>query len=84
MSISLPKRVIRPAAATPHSVGELLRHHMGLIAELFDAPKMTLVIRSPTLDGDLIITNDEAADAITAIKKYCERHSTSAAIRLDS
>ena len=80
MAISLPKQLIRPAAKTPQTVKELLCHYMSLIAELFDNPKMTLVIRSPTLEGDLIATNDEAAEAITAIKKYCETHK----IRLDS
>ncbi len=45
------------------------------IAALFDDPKMTLVIRSRGLEGDVIVTNDEAQDAITAIKKHCEQHS---------
>jgi hypothetical protein len=80
MAISLRKPIITPAAKTPQTVAERLRHHMALIAELFDNPKMTLVIRSATLEGDLIVTNDEAGEAITAIKKYCETNK----IRLDS
>jgi hypothetical protein len=68
-----PKKIIR-ASAAPQCVGEQLRHHMGAVAELFDEPKLTLVIRSRSLDGDLIVTNDEPDEAITAIKKYCGEH----------
>ena len=81
MAISIPKPKITRASAAPQSVAELLRHHMGLVAELFDHPKMTLVIRSPTLDGDLIVTNDDANEAIKAIKKYCEQGNSQAVIR---
>lgn len=64
---SRPK-IIR-AGQTPQTVAELLRHHMTEIAGLFDDPKMTLVVRSATLDMPLVVTNDEPEPTIEAIRK---------------
>jgi ribosomal protein L31E len=77
-----PSKIIR-ASAAPSSVGEQIRHHMSAIAELFDKPKLTLVIRSRSLEGDLIVSNDEANEAIIAIKKYCEQHSRQDVVALN-
>lgn len=77
-----PRKIIR-ASAAPQSIGEQLQHHMRVIAELFDRPKLTLVIRTRSLEGDLIVTNDEAQEAITAIKKHCEQHSKQSIVPLN-
>ena len=66
--ISTRKKILR-ADSTPRTVSELLQHHVGQIAELFDSPKITLVIRSPTLDMPLVVTNDQPEETIEAIRK---------------
>ena len=45
-----PKKIIR-ASAAPQSVGEQIKHHMRAIAALFDDPKLTLVIRSRSIES---------------------------------
>ena len=66
--LSTRRKIIR-AGSTPHTVAEKIQHHVGLIAELFDSPKVTLVIRSPTLDMPLVVTNDQPEETIEAIRK---------------
>lgn len=66
--ISTRKKLLR-AGSTPQTVAEQLQHHMGAIAKLFDSPKMTLVIRSATLDMPLVVTNDQPEETIAAIRK---------------
>jgi hypothetical protein len=66
--LSTRRKILR-ADATPQTVAEKIQHHMGLIAELFDQPKMTLVIRSATLDMPLVVTNDQPEPTIEAIRK---------------
>jgi hypothetical protein len=83
MTISIPKRIVRPASSTPQSVAEKIRHHLHEIADLFDEPKLTLVVRTVSLEGDLIVGNDDAHEAITAIKKMCEQHSPQAEMPLN-
>jgi hypothetical protein len=63
------RRKLILASQTPRTVAELLQHHVGQIAELFDNPKVTLVIRSPTLDMPLVVTNDQPEETIAAIRK---------------
>jgi hypothetical protein len=81
MAISLRKKIKR-AGAMPQSVAEKIRHHMNEVANLFDSPKITLVIRSSSLEGDLILTNDAADEAIIAIKKFCTQNSSQALVAL--
>lgn len=66
--ISARKKIIR-ACDTPMNIAEQMQHHMHEMAKLFDSPKMTLVIRSSTLDMPLVMTNDQPEEAIAAIKK---------------
>jgi hypothetical protein len=47
----------------------------------FDQPKLTLIFRSPTFDGDVIVGNDELDMAIKAIKKAAEENSHQLVIR---
>jgi hypothetical protein len=77
-----PRKIIR-ASSAPESIGEQLQHYMSAIAALFDSPKLTLVIRSRSLEGDLIVSNDEAAEAIIAIKKFCHQHTLQEALPLN-
>ncbi len=63
------RRKILRASQTPKTVAELLQHHVGEISNLFDSPKITLVIRSPTLDMPLVVTNDHPEETIAAIRK---------------
>ncbi len=58
------------------TVAEQIQHYMGRIAELFDRPKITLVVRSASLEGDIIFTNDDPDDTIEAIHKMCRVHDT--------
>jgi hypothetical protein len=77
MVLSLRKKLkLKRADVTPQSVAELIRHHLNEVADLFDSPKMTLVIRSSSMEGDLIFTNDAADEAIIAIKKFCTQNSS--------
>ena len=66
--IATRKKILR-AGATPQTVAEKIQHHVGQIAELFDKPKVTLVIRSATLDMPLVVTNDEPEVTIDAIRQ---------------
>jgi hypothetical protein len=66
--LSTRKKLLR-AIDTPQTVAERMRHHMAEIARLFDDPKMTLVVRSPTLDMPLVMTNDQPEETIEAIRK---------------
>lgn len=68
MTISLPKLRRRAAVATPQNAAEAIKYHLGQIAELFDRPKLTLVVRSPTVEGDLICGNDDIGIAIAALQ----------------
>jgi hypothetical protein len=81
MAISLRKKIKR-AGAMPQSVAEKIRHHMNEVANLFDDSKMTFVIRSSSLEGDLIFTNDNANEAIGAIKKFCTQSSSQTLVAL--
>lgn len=63
------KRKILRASQTPQTVAELMQHHMGEIARLFDSPKLTLVVRSATLDMPLVVTNDQPEETIAAIRQ---------------
>jgi hypothetical protein len=75
MAISQPKRIIRPAASGAKNAAESVKHHLAQIAMHFDQPKLTLIIRSPTFDGDVIVGNDELDMAIKAIQKAAEENS---------
>jgi hypothetical protein len=66
--ISTKRKLLR-AGNTPQTVAELLTHHVGEIAQLFDSPKVTLVVRSATLDMPLVVTNDQPEETIAAIRK---------------
>lgn len=66
--ISSRKKILR-AGSTPQTVAEQLQHHMVEISKLFDSPRMTLVIRSQTLDMPLVVTNDQPEETIAAIRK---------------
>ncbi len=63
------------------TVAEQIKHYMGKICELFDRPKITLVVRSASLEGDIIFTNDAPEDSIAAIHKMCNVHDTPEIIR---
>lgn len=63
------------------TVAEQIQHHMNKICELFDRPKITLVVRSASLEGDIIFTNDNPDDTIAAIHKMCNVHDTPEIIR---
>jgi hypothetical protein len=66
--LSTRRKVLR-AGQTPQTVAELLQHHAAEIARLFDSPKLTIVIRSTTLDMPLVVTNDQPEETIAAIRK---------------
>lgn len=66
--LSTRKKLLR-AGSIPQTVAEQLQHHMSAIAKLFDRPKLTLVIRSATLDMPLVVTNDQPEETIAAIRK---------------
>jgi hypothetical protein len=66
--ISTKRKILR-AGNTPQTVAEQMQHHMGEIAKLFDDPKMTLVVRSATLDMPLVVTNDQPEETIAAIRQ---------------
>lgn len=82
MAISIPKRIIRPAAATPRAAAEGVKHHLGEIAKLFDGAKVTLVIRSPAIDGDIIVGNDDFDLAVAAIMQATREAGKTALIPL--
>ncbi len=64
------------------TVADQIQHHMNKIAELFDRPKFTLVIRlSPPMDGSIIFTNDTPGETIAAIEKMTNLHDAPAVIR---
>lgn len=69
MSRISSKRKILRADHAPHTVAELMQHHLGEIAKLFDEPRITLVVRSPTLEMPLVATNDQPEETIAAIRK---------------
>lgn len=66
--IASNRKILR-AIDTPPTVAEKIKHHMAEIARLFDDPKVTLVIRSATLDMPLVVTNDQPEETIAAIRK---------------
>jgi hypothetical protein len=66
--ISTKRKLLR-ASQTPHTVAEMMQHHMSEIAKLFDEPKLTLVVRSATLDMPLVVTNDQPEPTIAAIRQ---------------
>lgn len=82
MSISSPKQLIVPAAATPRGAAEGVKHHLAEIAKLFDRPKLTLVIRSNAIDGDIIVGNDDFDLAVAAIMQATREFSRAAVIPL--
>lgn len=48
-------------AGIPAEIESLLKAHLGAIAKLFKAPKITLIVRAPQFanaSGDLILTSD--------------------------
>jgi hypothetical protein len=82
MAISLPKKIIRPAAATSQAAAAGVKHHLGEIAKLFDRPKLTLVIRSSAIDGDIIVGNDDFDLAVKAIMEATREFGKQAIIPL--
>lgn len=66
--ISSRRKLLR-AIDTPATVAEKLQHHASEIARMFDDPKLTIVIRSATLDMPLVVTNDQPEETIAAIRK---------------
>lgn len=66
--ISSRRKLLR-AIDTPQTVAEKLQWHAAEIAALFDAPKLTIVVRSATLDMPLVVTNDQPEETIAAIRK---------------
>lgn len=68
MKVATRKKLLR-AIDTPSTVAEKLRWHAAELAALFDTPKVTVVIRSATLDMPLVITNDQPEETIEAIRK---------------
>ena len=81
MAISIPKKIIRPALSAPRRAAEAVKHHMAEIAMHFDTPKLTLIIRSPTFDGDIIVGNDDLEMATAAIKKAAEENTRQVVIK---
>jgi hypothetical protein len=66
------------------SIAERLQWHMNEIKELFDSPSLTLIIRSPTLDEQgIILTNDQAHEAIKAIQRNASKYADSALVNLN-
>lgn len=56
----------------PLRVSDDIQAHLNAIGAHFKAPKITLVVRNPTLeDADLILTDDEPRAAIAAIWRLC-------------
>lgn len=84
MAISLPKPIICPAAATPRAAAEGVKFHLGEIAKLFDRPKVTLIVRSMAMDGDIICGNDDLEMALKAIHESKREFGRAAVIPLDS
>lgn len=84
MTISLPRRIRRSAAATPQNAAEGVKFHLGEIAKLFDRPKLTLVIRSVVIDGDIVVGNDDIELAIKAMQQGIKEYGKTALIPLDS
>ena len=67
MALFKPRKVIQ------RTVAEEIDQRMREIKQLFPEAKMTLVIRSPSLEGPLIFTNDQPEDAIAAIQSMSTR-----------
>ncbi len=63
------------------TIAEQIQHHMNKICQLFDMPKITLVVRSASLEGDVIFTNDDPENSIAAIHKMCRVHDAPEIIR---
>jgi hypothetical protein len=82
MAISLRKPLLRSAAATPQRAAEGVKHHLAEIAKLFDRPKLTLVIRSSAIDGDIIVGNDDLDLAVGAIMEATREFGRTAVIPL--
>lgn len=83
MSISIPRPRIHQAAATPRVAAEAVKYHLGEIAQLFDMPHLTLVIRSPTLEDDIIVGNDDLGLAKQAIDHAARQNSRQLIIRIN-
>lgn len=81
MAISIPKKIIRPARSSAQNAADAVKHHMAQIALHFDQPKLTLVIRSSTFEGDIIVGNDDLDIAIKAIQKAAEENSRQLVIK---
>jgi hypothetical protein len=83
VAISIPKRIIRPALSAPRTAAEAVKHHLAEIARHFRKPALTLVIRSPDFDGDVIVGNDDIGLAIAALRKAAEENNHQAVIPLN-
>lgn len=61
----------------PDHVSEEIAEHLDAIREHFKAPKVTLVVRAPSVaDGDLVMTDDDPTAAIFAIRRLISRTQT--------
>lgn len=67
MGLFKPRKVIQRTVASE------IDTHMRAIKQLFAGGKLTLVVRSPSLEGPLVFTNDTPEDAIAAIQSMSTR-----------
>lgn len=62
--------LLKPRTGIQRTIAERIEDHMRAVAQLFPDGKLTLVVRSPSLEGAVIFTNDEAHDVIAAIQSH--------------
>lgn len=58
------------------TVAEIIEEHMRAIKQQFPDGKLTLIVRSATLEGAIIFTNDDASEAIKAIQSHGQKRAT--------
>jgi len=61
--------LFKPRSALQRTIAEHLQDNMREIKELFPGAKLTLIIRTDALEKPVILSNDEQAEAIKAMRE---------------